>query len=159
MYGEYAGCQQDFNMAVMAQPGVSGVCGHGTSRRSPFGSSKLLLPQPKVTTAMQWKWDSVDSRCQTLNRHQRYPCGSHITVGHHLKGADSHDKFSNLKNKVTPDVPAGAAASAGDPSTPLGKAVRILNNQLQALTSIDEHTDALDARLEKLSTGLTNGAN
>jgi hypothetical protein len=40
----------------------------------------------------------------------------------------------------------------GDTSTPLGKAVRILNNQLQALTAIDERTDALEARLEKVST-------
>jgi hypothetical protein len=39
----------------------------------------------------------------------------------------------------------------GDPSTPLGKAVRILNNQLQALTTIDERTEALEARLDKLS--------
>lgn len=39
----------------------------------------------------------------------------------------------------------------GDTSTPLGKAVRILNNQLQALTAIDERTDALETRLEKLS--------
>ena len=44
----------------------------------------------------------------------------------------------------------GAAASIGDPSTPLGKAVRILNNQLQALTSVDEQTSALEARLEKI---------
>lgn len=40
----------------------------------------------------------------------------------------------------------------GDVATPLGKAVRILNNQLQALTAIDERTDALEARLQKLST-------
>ena len=44
----------------------------------------------------------------------------------------------------------GAAASIGNPSTPLGKAVRILNNQLQALTSVDEQTSMLEARLEKL---------
>ena len=51
----------------------------------------------------------------------------------------------------------GASASMGDTSTPLGKAVRILNNQLQALTSIDERTDALEARLEKISTSSANG--
>lgn len=45
----------------------------------------------------------------------------------------------------------------GDTSTPLGKAVRILNNQLQALTAIDERTDALETRLEKLSTAPANG--
>lgn len=44
----------------------------------------------------------------------------------------------------------GAAASISDPSTPLGKAVRILNNQLQALTSVDEQTSTLEARLEKM---------
>lgn len=51
----------------------------------------------------------------------------------------------------------GASASMGDTSTPLGKAVRILNNQLQALTAIDERTDALEARLEKLSAAPANG--
>ena len=39
----------------------------------------------------------------------------------------------------------------GDASTPLGKAVRILNNQLQALTAIDERTGALEARLQQQS--------
>jgi hypothetical protein len=38
----------------------------------------------------------------------------------------------------------------GDPSTPLGKATRILNNQLQALMSIDQQTNALEAHLEKV---------
>ncbi len=52
---------------------------------------------------------------------------------------------------------AGASASMGDVTTPLGKAVRILNNQLQALTAIDERTDALEARLQKLSTLPANG--
>lgn len=45
----------------------------------------------------------------------------------------------------------------GDTSTPLGKAVRILNNQLQALTAIDERTDALEVRLEKISAAPANG--
>ena len=48
------------------------------------------------------------------------------------------------------NVAAGAVASLKDTSTPLGKAVRILNNQLQALMSIDERADALEARLEQL---------
>ena len=51
----------------------------------------------------------------------------------------------------------GASASMGDTSTPLGKAVRILNNQLQALTAIDERTDALETRLERLSAAPTDG--
>lgn len=38
----------------------------------------------------------------------------------------------------------------GDASTPLGKAVRILNNQLQALSTIDERVDALEGRLQGL---------
>lgn len=35
-----------------------------------------------------------------------------------------------------PVPPAPAAASLGDAATPLGKAVRILNNQLQALSQV-----------------------
>ena len=37
----------------------------------------------------------------------------------------------------------------GDSATPLGKVVAILNSQLQALTTLDDRTDALDARLKK----------
>jgi len=43
---------------------------------------------------------------------------------------------------------AGAAAGA---ATPLAKATRILNNQLQALTVVDERTDALAAKLDALA--------
>ena len=52
------------------------------------------------------------------------------------------------------DVNAGAGAD-GPPATPLAKAVRILNNQLQALTAVDERTDALATRLDAL--GAANG--
>jgi nuclear pore complex protein Nup62 len=45
----------------------------------------------------------------------------------------------------------------GDAGTPLGKAVRILNNQLQALGAIDERTDALEARLQALPLAAANG--
>ncbi len=53
----------------------------------------------------------------------------------------------------------GAAASIGDPSTPLGKAVRIINNQLQALTSVDEQTSTLEVRLETLLSAPGNHSN
>ena len=46
----------------------------------------------------------------------------------------------------------GTEASIGDPATPLGKAIRVLNNQLQALASLDEQTHALEAQLEKMLT-------
>ena len=46
----------------------------------------------------------------------------------------------------------------GDSSTPLGKAVRILNNQLQALSAIDERADALEARLQALPLQANGGA-
>ena len=46
-----------------------------------------------------------------------------------------------------------AAASLGDVSTPLGKAVRILNNQLQALTQVEARTDELGSRLAQLRAG------
>lgn len=47
----------------------------------------------------------------------------------------------------------------GDPSTPLGKATRILNNQLQALMSIDQQTSALEAQLEKVLSAAGNTSN
>ncbi len=53
-----------------------------------------------------------------------------------------------------PDRPtrlsAGAAAALGAPDTPLAKAVRILNNQLQALTTIETRTGELEGRLGQL---------
>ena len=48
-------------------------------------------------------------------------------------------------------------AGLRDASTPLGKAVRILNNQLQALMSIDERADALEARLDQLASSPPDG--
>ena len=45
---------------------------------------------------------------------------------------------------------AGAAAALGAPDTPLAKAVRILNNQLQALTTIEARTGELEGRLAQL---------
>lgn len=53
---------------------------------------------------------------------------------------------------------AGAVAGMRDAGTPLGKAVRILNNQLQALMSIDERADALEARLEQLGSAANSVA-
>ena len=53
----------------------------------------------------------------------------------------------------------GAAASVGDPATPLGKAIRVLNNQLQALASVDEQTHALEAQLEKMLTASSDHSN
>ena len=51
------------------------------------------------------------------------------------------------------DVNASAEASLGPLDTPLGKAVRVLNNQLQALTAIDSRTDELQQRLRELQAG------
>ena len=48
------------------------------------------------------------------------------------------------------DVNSSAEASLGDRDTPLGKAVRVLNNQLQALTNIDARTEELERRLREL---------
>lgn len=45
-----------------------------------------------------------------------------------------------------------AAASLGDNTTPLGKAVRILNNQLQALAQVDARSEELSARVNELHT-------
>ena len=46
-----------------------------------------------------------------------------------------------------------AAMSMGDPNQPLGKLVKIMNNQLQALTHLDARTDDLAARVELVSSG------
>lgn len=46
---------------------------------------------------------------------------------------------------------AAASASLGDPAQPTGKLVRILNNQLQALTNLDARADELDARVRSLA--------
>lgn len=48
---------------------------------------------------------------------------------------------------------AGAVASLGAPDTPLSKAVRILNNQLQALVTIEDRTSELEGRLAELEVG------
>lgn len=47
-------------------------------------------------------------------------------------------------------LPAGAAAALGAPDTPLAKAVRILNNQLQALITIEARTGELEGRYNQL---------
>ena len=63
-----------------------------------------------------------------------------VSMGHQLKEAID-------------GVNAAAATSMGDPNQPIGKLVRILNNQLQALTHLDARTDALAAKLDNLSMG------
>ena len=50
-------------------------------------------------------------------------------------------------------MPCHMAHVQGEGATPLGKVVRILNNQLQALSMLDDRTDALDARLKHLPAG------
>lgn len=60
--------------------------------------------------------------------------------------ASSGDELRDL----IADVNEGAAAALGAPDTPLAKAVRILNNQLQALTTIEARTGELEARLSQL---------
>lgn len=45
-----------------------------------------------------------------------------------------------------------AAASLGDTATPLGKAVRVLNNQLQALAQVDARIEELGGRVSELRT-------
>jgi ABC-type transporter Mla subunit MlaD len=48
------------------------------------------------------------------------------------------------------DVNSSAEANLGDRDTTLGKAVRVLNNQLQALTNIEARTEELERRLREL---------
>lgn len=54
-----------------------------------------------------------------------------------------------LKEAIA-DVNDSTAASLGDAATPLGKAVRILNNQLQALSQVDARIEDLGQRLGEL---------
>ena len=56
------------------------------------------------------------------------------------------------------DVNSSAEASLGDRDTPLGKAVRVLNNQLQALTNIDTRTGELERRLRELQARRQSGS-
>ena len=57
------------------------------------------------------------------------------------------------------DVNSSAEASLGDRDTPLGKAVRVLNNQLQALTNIDARTEELERRLREIHVRRQSGNN
>ena len=51
-------------------------------------------------------------------------------------------------------VNAVAEVSMGDPNQPLGKLIKVLNNQLQALTHLDARTDQLAAKVDAVtSTG------
>jgi hypothetical protein len=50
-------------------------------------------------------------------------------------------------------VNAVAAVSMGDPNQPLGKLIKVLNNQLQALTHLDARTDHLAAKVDAVTAG------
>ena len=49
------------------------------------------------------------------------------------------------------------AANLGDGSTPLGKLVRVLNNQLNALMQLESQTEELAEKLGSLQMGVSNG--
>lgn len=53
------------------------------------------------------------------------------------------------------NVNARSATSQADASDPLSKIVRILNNQLQALTHVDESTEQVARKLEEI-TGMSH---
>lgn len=55
------------------------------------------------------------------------------------------------------DVNEVTAASLGDASGPMGKLVRVLNNQLNALTQVEAQTDELSEKLASLQTNGRNG--
>jgi len=63
-------------------------------------------------------------------------------------GDDLRAAVANVNAAAAGAPGAGGAAGA---ATPLAKATRILNNQLQALTVVDERTDALAAKLDALA--------
>jgi nuclear pore complex protein Nup62 len=54
-----------------------------------------------------------------------------------------------LKEAIA-DVNDSTAASLGDSATPLGKAVRVLNNQLQALAQVDARIDEVSQHVADL---------
>ncbi|RMZ56988.1 hypothetical protein APUTEX25_005050, partial [Auxenochlorella protothecoides] len=55
-----------------------------------------------------------------------------------------------LLHRTVADINANTAASLGDTDSPLGKVVRILNNNLQALALIDARTEEARVRLNSL---------
>lgn len=59
-------------------------------------------------------------------------------------------KLGEQLKEAIADVNESTAATLGDSSTPLSKVVRILNNQLQALTQVDNRTEELSAKLAAL---------
>lgn len=61
--------------------------------------------------------------------------------------------MSQQLRAATEGVNSAAASTAGDPSQPAGKLVRILNNQLLALTHLETRTDELTSKVQELSTG------
>lgn len=59
------------------------------------------------------------------------------------------------------DVNEQVATSLGDQNTPLGKVVRVLNNQLQALMQIDARTRELNSAADAVADSMrkANGSN
>lgn len=47
-----------------------------------------------------------------------------------------------------------ASASLGDPNTPMGSVVRVLNNQLQALGQIEGRIQELDRQIDGVKTAM-----
>ena len=66
-----------------------------------------------------------------------------------LLGCHSYLKSALLQQGAN----AVAAQSMGDPNQPLGKLVKIMNNQLQALSHLDARTDDLSTKVEALTSG------
>ena len=62
---------------------------------------------------------------------------------------------------VDQDVNEQVAVSLGDQHTPLGKVVRVLNNQLQALMQIDARTRELNSAADSVANSMrkANGSN
>ncbi len=50
-----------------------------------------------------------------------------------------------------------AAGSMGDPETPLGAVVRILNNQLQALNQMEGRVDELEGEVAAIAPAMRRG--
>lgn len=68
--------------------------------------------------------------------------------------ASSLARMGDQLRTAIDNVNSASSASQGEGATPLGKVVRILNNQLQALSALDDRTEALDARTKHLPRGL-----
>jgi nuclear pore complex protein Nup62 len=66
----------------------------------------------------------------------------------HAQVASSLNQVAGELTKNVDKINELASASLGDPNTPMGSVVRVLNNQLQALGQIEGRIQDLDRQID-----------